>query len=432
LIFSALSYTAGMKLILPAEFKQALKIALHFDLAEPIEICDFPQKGNINQQSYLITAGPANNREQYILQLLNPEVFTQPRAVMNGMISCIREQRKALSEGGFGPDEWETIRLIPTKDGKNYLLKPGRSGNECWRMMVRIRDVVTFRSLHEISALEARIRVAEEAGRGLAFFGNLTAGMNASGCACPLPGYRDTELYYHQLSSVLAGHRSPQEAIRYLPYDPEVRKSTEPYFTIQIDPAEYRRRMEDSQLRHYINLALEQQPFALQLVSKLKSGALKKVVIHGDTKLDNFLFSARTGKVIALVDLDTIMPHTWLSDWGDMVRSLVNISGERERDLEKIDVDREVLKALARGFLDIARHTDSSEIDLMVDAPQIMALELGVRFLADYLRGDSYFKLKAGEPQDLNKTRAMVQFRLFERMRSLADSTRQLIRSYCR
>jgi N-acetylhexosamine 1-kinase len=348
---------------------------------------------------------------------------------MNGMISCIQAQRKALSEGMAGTGEWETIQLIPTKDGMDYLERPGESGQECWRMMVRITHSVTYRSLHEIPNPGIRLRVAEEAGRGLALFGNLTARMDPSEVGFPLPGYRDTELYYNQLHAVLAGCRTLPEAGRYLPTDMVVRESAGPYFLIHAALAEYRRRLEEPQLQRFIELALEHESFALKLIRKLKSGELKKVVVHGDTKLDNFLFSTRTGKVKALVDLDTIMPHTWLSDWGDMVRSLVNIAGEREEDLEKIDVDQEVLRALAKGFLGAARNADPQEIQLMADAPQVMSLELGVRFLADYLRGDSYFKLRTGEPPDLNKTRAMVQFRLFERMHSKSSASRQIIES---
>jgi Ser/Thr protein kinase RdoA (MazF antagonist) len=157
----------------------------------------------------------------------------------------------------------------------------------------------------------------------------------------------------------------------------------------------------------------------------LQDGSLKKTIIHGDTKLDNFLFSTVTGKVKALVDMDTIMPHTWLSDWGDMVRSLVNIAGER--DAEKNEVDIEAFKAMARGFLGSARHIPWNETALMTDAPLIMALELGVRFLADYLRGDTYFQLGPADPPDLNKTRAIVQFRLFENLRSNAESLRRFI-----
>jgi N-acetylhexosamine 1-kinase len=110
-----------------------------------------------------------------------------------------------------------------------------------------------------------------------------------------------------------------------------------------------------------------------------------------------------------------------------MVRSLVNVAGESEGDLEKIEVDLEVFKAAARGFLSSARDIAQREIELMVDAPQIMALELGVRFLADYLRGDSYFRLGPGDPSDLNKTRALVQFRLFENLHRNAAPVRRYL-----
>lgn len=413
----------------PANLEEVRRIASCFAISEPLEVNDFPGKGNINQNTYLITAGLPDNRIQYLLQQLNPDVFSMPHAVMSAMVSCIRAQEAALSHGIIRGSEWETIRLVQTKDGKHCLNRSGASGNECWRMMVRIGQAYTVRSLREIADPGMRLRIAEEAGRGLALFGSLTAGMDVSRIGCPLPGYRDTELYYNQLLSVLSGARTPSECEASLPSDPIVRNSTESHFLIRINPTEHRRRLEDPQVRRITELALQHRSFGLTLVRKLKSGELKTVVVHGDTKLENFLFSTQTGSVKALVDLDTIMPHTWLSDWGDMVRSLVNLAGEREQDLEKVDVDEEVFRALAKGFLGSARHADSREIGLMADAAQIMALELGVRFLADYLRGDTYFKLKPEEPPDLNKSRALVQFRVFERLRSTSDSAKQIIKA---
>jgi hypothetical protein len=415
-----------------AQFERARGIASLFNLPESFGICDFTDKGNINQQTYLVSAETSGSDTEYLLQQLNPEVFTRPHAVMEGMIACIRAQQNAMAEGILSGEEWETIHLVPTKDGRDYLEISGETGNECWRMMVRIRDAFTYRSLREISDPDLRIPVAEEAGRGLALFGNLTAGMDISKMGVPLPGYRETENYYNQLLAILAGCRSIEQAEQFFPQNPLVRKSTEALFIIQGDASAYRQRLEDAPLRRCIDLVLEQQSFGLTLSRKLKTGELEKVVVHGDTKLDNFLFSTRTGRVKALVDLDTIMPHTWLSDWGDMVRSLVNIAGERERDLEKIDVDLNIFKALAKGFLGSARQAKPLEIGLMVDAAQIMALELGVRFLADYLRGDLYFQLRPGEPQDLNKIRALVQFRLFERLRNKADDLQQAIQLFCR
>jgi hypothetical protein len=131
--------------------------------------------------------------------------------------------------------------------------------------------------------------------------------------------------------------------------------------------------------------------------------------------------------VKALVDLDTIMPHTWLADWGDMVRSLVNVAGEKERDLTRVQVDLDVFRAVARGFLSTAREVTAAEVDLMAEAPQIIALELGLRFLTDYLRGDSYFKLGPADPPDLNRVRAMAQLELFRKLRETADVARRFI-----
>ena len=164
----------------------------------------------------------------------------------------------------------------------------------------------------------------------------------------------------------------------------------------------------------------------------MESGRIRRLAIHGDTKLDNFLFSTRTGRVKALVDLDTIMPHTWLADWGDMVRSLVNVAGEKERDLSRVQVDMDVYRAVARGFLSTARRVTPAEVGLMADAPQIIALELGLRFLLDYLRGDSYFKLGPADPPDLNGVRAMAQLSLFRRLRERADEARRLDRGPAR
>jgi hypothetical protein len=412
-----------------AEIERAQAIASRFDLPVPFDVRNFPDRGNINRQTYLISAVAPEGCREYLLQLLNPEIFTEPHAVMEQMIACIRAQQGALSDGVQSETGWQIIQLVPTVEGKDYLEIPTAHGNECWRMMVKIHNTFTYKSLQEIQDADQRLRVAEEAGRGLAFFGNLTAGMDASRIGTSLPGYRDTENYYNQLLAILAGCRSIEQAKRFFPPDPVVQERTEKLFFISCDIAEHRRRLDDSQLRPWIDLALEQQAFGLTLSRKLKSGELTKRVVHGDTKLDNFLFSLRTGKVKALVDLDTIMAHTWLSDWGDTVRSLVNIAGEREKDLEKIDVDQEVFGALARGFLDSARQVKPEEIKLMIDAPPIMALELGVRFLADYLRGDSYFRLNPGEPPDLNRIRALVQFTLFKRLRSKATALGRIVQS---
>ena len=406
---------------------QASRLSSRFRLARPVEVHDFPEKGNINQHTYLVFAGTPKAQE-YLLQRINERVFTRPRSVMRAMIASIEAQRAAMAAARLTPgDEWDTITLLDTRGGEPYLDVESHRGYSCWRLMVKIPDSRTFKSLGAIADPAERLRVAGEAGRGLALYGDLTCAMRTDDLENPLPGYRDTRLYYNQLRSVLAGCRTPEEAGALLPSDPEVRQSTEEHFLVHLEEAEYRRRMDDPELRPWIDLVRSEEAFGVSLLDGMESGRLRRLAIHGDTKLDNFLFSTRTGRVKALVDLDTIMPHTWLADWGDMVRSLVNVAGEKERDLSRVQVDMDVFRAVARGFLSTARRVTPAEVGLMADAPQIIALELGLRFLTDYLRGDSYFKLGPADPPDLNRARAMAQLQLFRRLRERAHETRRFV-----
>jgi Phosphotransferase enzyme family len=406
---------------------QASRLSSRFRLAHPVEVHDFPEKGNINQYTFLVFAGTPKPQE-YLLQRINERVFTRPRSVMRAMVACIEAQRASMAAARLAPgDEWDTITLLDTRDGRPYLDVENHRGYSCWRLMVKIPESRTYKSLGAIADPAERLRVAGEAGRGLAIYGDLTCAMRTDDLENPLPGYRDTRLYYNQLRSVLAGCRTPEEAGPLIPSDPTVRQSTEEHFLVHLDEPEYRRRMDDPEFRPWIDLVRSEEAFGVSLLEGMESGRIRRLAIHGDTKLDNFLFSTRTGRVKALVDLDTIMPHTWLADWGDMVRSLVNVAGEKERDLSRVQVDMDVFRAVARGFLSTAREVTPLEVGLMADAPQMIALELGLRFLMDYLRGDSYFKLGPADPPDLNRVRAMAQLSLFRRLRERADEAGRFI-----
>jgi len=405
---------------------QAARLASRFDLPAPLEAHDFAEKGNINLHTFVVESFGGGKRE-FILQQINQQVFTRPRSVMQAMIACIEAQQRNLAQGALRADEaWETITLVPTRGGERYLEVQDRRGYGCWRLMVRIAEARTFKSLGEIKDPAERLAIAEQAGTGLALFGTLTAGMDTTGLSNPLPGYRDTRVYYDQLLSVLAGHRTLEEAEGLLPRDPEVRQATARHFLVHLPEAEYRRRLGLPEVQPFLELLRENETFALLLLREMAEGGIRRSAIHGDTKLDNFLFDAKTGRVKALVDLDTIMPHTWLADWGDMVRSLSNVAGEKEPRPERIQVDMEIYRAVARGFLRSARNVTPRELDLMVEAVQVIALELGMRFLTDYLRGDSYFGLGPADPPDLNKIRGLAQLSLFLRLREGADETRAI------
>ena len=406
----------------------AARIVSHFDLPPPVEAYDFPERGNINQHTFLILAGAGEDPAEYLLQRINQQVFARPDRVMTAVVTCLQTQREGLkARSEQGETEWEPITLMPTKKGEPYLVLRNKRSTTFWRLMVKIPDCKAYKSLGEVGSRREQLSVAREAGRGLALFGDLTAEMDISKLENPLPGYRDTRVYYDQLTSVLKENRTLSEAESLLPKDDVLRDSTAVHFLIHISEEEFRRRREDPELQHFIALAQDQKEFGLTLLREMEAKQIRTVAIHGDTKLDNFLFNTTNGNVRTLVDLDTIMPHTWLADWGDMVRSLANLAGEKETDLSKVQVDAEIYEALARGFLGTARQITQAEVRLMVESVEILALELGVRFLTDYLRGDSYFRLGPTDLPNLNKRRAMVQLTLFERLRAKAPELRETI-----
>ena len=402
-------------------------VVSQFNVDGPIQVSPFPGRGNINLHTYEVFA----NGQEYLLQKVNSDVFKLPGRVMNGMSAAIKAQVESLENSQLS-QEWIPIELVNTKSGYDFLDLTDDHGWSVWRMMVRIPNAVSYKSLSEVGERSSQLEKATEVGRGLAIYTDLTSNLDPAGVDGSLPGYRDTGLYFRQFHSVLAGNRTLGDASALLPHDPIDRASTEQHFLVNLPGAEFRKRTQDPSLTDFIHLVRDQERFAMALWTALGEGRIRHTLIHGDTKIENFLFCAETGRVKALVDLDTIMAFTWLADWGDMVRSLVNVAGERERDLNKIQVDREVYAAVLKGFLEASTGVTPQEVQLMVPAVQAITLELGLRFLTDYLRGDTYFQLGENDPSDLNKVRASVQLTLFKRLVEFEPEARELIRQFGR
>jgi hypothetical protein len=232
------------------------------------------------------------------LQCINKQVFVRPDRVMQAMVACLEAQRRSVDKGMVPNGRaWEVIQLVPTRAGHDYLTCADRRDTSFWRTMVKIPNSCTFKSLSELSTRDEQCFIAEEAGRGLAQFGDFTADIDAGAFVSPLPGYRDTALYISQLDSVLAGHRSVEAANQLLPEDSTLRASTQRQFLVHLPQDEFQRRCEDAELVPYLHLLREHRGRSQVLLEALRSGQIRTVVIHGDTKLDNFLFSPDTRKL---------------------------------------------------------------------------------------------------------------------------------------
>jgi aminoglycoside phosphotransferase (APT) family kinase protein len=139
-------------------------------------------------------------------------------------------------------------------------------------------------------------------------------------------------------------------------------------------------------------------------------GRIPKRIAHNDMKVNNLLIDKQSGKGICVTDLDTTMPGLVLHDFGDMVRTATNNAAEDELDLDLVRMQIEIFGPLAEGYLSKAgQFLNPIEMKELVFSCKVIVLEIGMRFLTDYLLGDVYFKTQR-EGHNLDRSRA--QFRL--------------------
>lgn len=151
-------------------------------------------------------------------------------------------------------------------------------------------------------------------------------------------------------------------------------------------------------------------------------------VTHNDTKLNNILFDSETHKALCIIDLDTVMPGLSLYDFGDSIRFGASTGAEDEPDLSKIELDLSLFEAFTRGYLEgCAGSLTQKEIELLPMGAKLMTYECGIRFLADFLTGDHYFKVHR---EHHNLDRARTQFKLVADMEAKWDKMQAIVDKY--
>jgi aminoglycoside phosphotransferase (APT) family kinase protein len=177
------------------------------------------------------------------------------------------------------------------------------------------------------------------------------------------------------------------------------------------------------QAKPEIDFALKHQPIA----SVLLSANLPERVTHNDTKFNNVLLDDDTGEGICVIDLDTVMPGLALYDFGDMVRTTTSPAMEDERDLSRVTMQFPMFEALVRGYLTSAGDfLTRAEKQHLVFSGKLIAFEQGVRFLTDYLAGDTYYKVHR-ESQNIDRCR--TQFKLVESIEQQEERMERLVQS---
>ena len=156
----------------------------------------------------------------------------------------------------------------------------------------------------------------------------------------------------------------------------------------------------------------------------LSNGELPLRVTHNDTKLNNVMFDNETDEGICVIDLDTVMPGLSLYDFGDSIRFGASTAAEDEKDLSKVNFDIELYNVYTEGYLSAAgKSLTDAEIEYLPFSSKLMTLECGMRFLGDYLNGDTYFRIDYPEH---NLVRARTQFKLVEDMEKQMDEMKKV------
>lgn len=162
-----------------------------------------------------------------------------------------------------------------------------------------------------------------------------------------------------------------------------------------------------------------------KVLALMDEGKIPVRITHNDTKINNVMLDDKTGEAVAVVDLDTVMPGCALYDFGDMVRTATASAEEDEKDLLKVYSKIEYFESLTKGYLSQAKFLNQHEIDNLVFSGMLITFTIGIRFLADYLAGDVYFKT---DYSDHNLVRARTQFKMIESIEAQRDAYEKIVK----
>mgnify|MGYP001817402847 CR=1 FL=1 len=321
--------------------------------------------------------------KNYILQRINHLVFKRPEEVMANIDRVTSHLRKKIEEAGGDPERG-TINLVPTIDGQTFFRS---EEGDYWRAHLMIEDAQSY----QVAKDQDHYYYASKA---FGTFVSLLEDFPADQLYVTIPDFHHT------------GKR----------FDTFVQAVDEDVFN------------RAQSAKKEIDFVLERAGEATILTELVDQGLMPERVTHNDTQFDNVMIDDVTGEGICVVDLDTVMPGLTVFDFGDSVRSGANPGGEGTQDLNKVFLDVDIFDRLAHGFLEAASDILTPvEVDNMVFGCKVITYELGIRFLTDYLKGDTYFKTKR-ENQNLDRCR--TQLHLVQDMESKYEQMLSIIEKY--
>ena len=327
--------------------------------------------------TFVVSTGAKDNHARFIPQRINQQIFTEPEALMGNIERVVSHLQMRAIQSGRDPQR-NVVSLIRTNAGETW----HESAGQAWRMVRYVEGT-------EIIDRDPTVEQAGEIGKAFGSFLDDLSDFPLESLRTVLPGYRDSESYLASL----------WQAVKQDPFN-RARNAREEIAFIES-------RVDD----------------AMRIQSLQQSGLVPLRVIHGDTKLNNVLLDTETGAGICVIDLDTVMPGLLLHDIGDCVREALAGNPQRRDSLTTHDLL--VFEAIVSGFLSaLSTAPEALEIANVVAGVKSITLELGARFLADFLSGDAYFK--TSHPEE-NLQRAGQHFRFLRMIESCEGELQSMV-----
>ncbi|MBQ3151083.1 MAG: aminoglycoside phosphotransferase family protein [Clostridia bacterium] len=301
----------------------------------------------------------------YILQRINTNVFKNAEELMENIESVTSFLAEKIRNNGGDPDR-ETLTVFHTKDGKSYHIC---ENNDCWRIYNYVSHAHSLQFIEDPEDFR-------KSGEAFGKFQCMLSDYPSETLHETIPDFHNTVSRFSALLTAIEQNLSGRK----------------------------------DNVKEEIEFALQREKDTHILVDLLEKGKLPLRVTHNDTKLNNVMFDDDTGDGICVVDLDTVMPGLSLYDFGDSIRFGANTASEDEKDVSKVSLDLGLYEAYVKGYLGAAGESlTEEEIKYLPFSAKLMTYECGIRFLSDYLNGDTYFHTDYPEH---NLVRARTQFAL--------------------
>lgn len=330
--------------------------------------------GLINTTYKVVTEGAAPD---YVLQHVNNAIFPDVEMLMGNIVAVTGHIRAKYEAAGVDDIARKVLSFVQAKDGKYFYF----DGEKYWRVMVFIPDTISQSAVTP----ESSYIVGETFGNFQAMLADIPVQLGET-----IKDFHNMEFRLWQL----------REAVK----ENKVGRLAEVQWLVD---------------------ELEKRAEVMCKGEQLhREGKLAKRICHCDTKVDNILFD-QDGKVLCVIDLDTVMPNFIFSDFGDFLRSAANTGKEDDKDLDNVNFNMDIFKAFTEGYLKSARcFLTPLEIENLPYAAALFPYMQTVRFLADYINGDTYYKTQYAEH---NLVRSKAQFKLLQSVEAATPAMQAFI-----